>query len=292
MKTPLQRSTDPLDVERLIGERYASLPENQKKVADYLLHHLREAAFLSVVDIERGCGASKATVVRFAQRLGFSGFLELRARLIEGVQSQLTVAERFPLVARADRGETLTAVARQDVENINATINGLDRAVFAAVVERLLGAAHVYTVGVGISSLMAKILAYSLNQVAIPATPFDPEYRTFVEQLAFVQPADVLVGISFPPYSRDTVDILRRAEERKIAVIAVTDRITSPLARAATAVLPIRSQNMLFTNSFSALSVLINALATELALRNKTRAIRLLKEIERQLEETGHYYTP
>jgi DNA-binding MurR/RpiR family transcriptional regulator len=53
--------------------------------------------------------------------------------------------------------------------------------------------------------------------------------------------------------------------------------------------LPIRSQNMLFTNSFSAISVVINALATEVAVRNRSKAVRMLKEIERQLHESGHY---
>jgi DNA-binding MurR/RpiR family transcriptional regulator len=47
---------------------------------------------------------------------------------------------------------------------------------------------------------------------------------------------------------------------------------------------------MLFTNSFSAISVIINALATEVALRNRVKAMKNLKESEKQLQETGYYY--
>ena len=66
------------DLKALIREKYPGLPENQRKVADFLLQHLEEAPFLSVVEIEERSGASKATVVRLAQHLGYSGFLEMR----------------------------------------------------------------------------------------------------------------------------------------------------------------------------------------------------------------------
>jgi DNA-binding MurR/RpiR family transcriptional regulator len=46
---------------------------------------------------------------------------------------------------------------------------------------------------------------------------------------------------------------------------------------------------MLFTNSFSAMTVLINALTTEVALRNRVKATKNLKESERLLQENGYY---
>jgi hypothetical protein len=46
---------------------------------------------------------------------------------------------------------------------------------------------------------------------------------------------------------------------------------------------------MLFTNSFSAISVVINALVTEVALRNRVKALRLQREVERLLKDTGHF---
>ena len=121
------------DLEALIQRKYPELPENQRKVADFLVQHIREAPFLSVMEIEDRSGASKATVVRLAQSLGFSGFLEMRGKLIKRVQSQMRITEMFPLLPRTSREETLTAVADQDVRNINETINQLDRKVFGTL---------------------------------------------------------------------------------------------------------------------------------------------------------------
>ena len=282
-----QRGID--DLKRLIQEAYPSLSGNQRKVADYLLQHPREVPFLSIVELERKSGASKATIVRLAQRLGFSGFLELRSNLLDGVQSLLQTSEEFPLLARGEGGDTLSVVAHQDVKNINQTMAHIDRKTFREVARLVLGASHVYTVGLGISSLMSQILAYSLNQVAVKATAFVHDYETFFEQLPFVSSSDLLVVFSFPPYSKDTIDVAREAAYRKVPIIAITDRITSPLGVYAVQVLPIRSQNLLFTNSFSAISVIINALATEVAVRNKTRAVKLQQETDRMLNEAGHF---
>jgi DNA-binding MurR/RpiR family transcriptional regulator len=282
---------DPLDLQALIRLRYRELPANQRKIADYLLHHLLEAPFNSVVDLEQKTGASRSTVVRFARSLGFSGFLEMRSRLLESVQCQMQLSESYPFPDVGDGRDTLTLVAQQDVTNINETIKQLEKPTFGEIAEMFVKSSRVYTAGLGISSLMAQILAYLLNQVAIRATAFVHDYETFMEQLAFVTPDDVLVAFSFPPYSRETIDLVKAAAERSIPVIAVTDRLTSPVSFYATKVLAIRSQNMLFTNSFSAISVVMNALATEVAVRNKEKALKMTREVDGLLRATGHYAT-
>lgn len=278
------------DLKALIREKYPGLPENQRKVADFLLQHLEEAPFLSVVEIEERSGASKATVVRLAQHLGYSGFLEMREDLVKDLQSRMMITEMFPLLPKSGRGETLTAVAHQDVENINQTINQLDPKVFTDVAQMILEASQVFAVGLGISSLMSRILAYSLNQVAIRCTPCVHDYESFMEQIHMIGQGDLLIAFSFPPYSRETIEFVKAVAEKKRAVVAITDRVTSPIGFYASRILPIASQNMLFTNSFSAMTVLINALTTEVALRNRVKATKNLKESERLLQENGYYY--
>jgi len=277
------------DLTEFILSKYPSLTENQRKVADFLLHHVREAPFLSILEIEKRTGTSKATIVRLAQSLGFSGFLELRATLLERVQSSLQLEDRFPLLEGTGRNEALNIVARQDVKNINQTINHIDRRTFGDVAAMILKAKHVYTLGLGISSLMSQVLAYSLNQVGVRATAFVHDYETFIEQLEFVSASDLVCAFSFPPYSKETIDVATNAHRRRIPLIAITDKLTSPVTFYSKKVIAIRSQNILFTNSFSAISVVINALATEVAIRNKKKAMRVSKEIDRLLAETGYY---
>jgi DNA-binding MurR/RpiR family transcriptional regulator len=277
------------DLEALIKRKYPELPENQKKVADFFLANVREVPFLSVTEIEHRAGTSKATVVRLAQSLGFTGFLELRRKLRTGLQLEMGMSDVYPFPTGITLTETLDAVAQQDLKNIQQTVQQLDRKVFHAVADAVVHAGHVYTLGLGISSLMAQVLAYSLNQVAVSATAFVHEYETFLDQVPFLKQDDLLIAFSFPPYSRETVDAVKAAANRKVRVVGITDRVTSPVSYRASFVLPIRSTNMIFTNSISAISVVINALVTEVALKNRSRALRLQKEIGRLHREAGHF---
>jgi DNA-binding MurR/RpiR family transcriptional regulator len=277
------------ELTRSVRDRYPMLPENQKKVADFFLANAREVPFLSVTEIEHRAGTSKATVVRLAQSLGFTGFLELRRKLRVGIQWEMGISDIYPFPRGIPITETLDAVAQQDLKNIQQTVQQLDRKAFHAVADAVVHAGHVYTLGLGISSLMAQILAYSLNQVAVPATAFVHEYETFLDQVPFLKRNDLLIAFSFPPYSRETVDAAKAAANRKVRVVGITDRVTSPVGYRASYVLPIRSTNMIFTNSISAISVVINALVTEIALKNRSRALRLQKEIGRLHREAGHF---
>ncbi len=289
MSAPRSGNPGIAELKRVIRNRYPGLPGNQRKVADFFLQHAQEIPFLSVVEIERRSGASKATVVRLAQSLGYSGFLKLRAALREGAQTALQESGVFPIPPRRGARATLRSVAEQDIQNIAQTIDNLDEAVFADIGRRLVRASTVYTLGLGISALMARVMAYSLNQVAVRAVPFEHDHETFFEQLPFLNSHDVVIAFSFPPYSRETVDAVRIAADRSVPVIGITDRETSPISFACTHVLPIRSTNMLFTNSISAISVVINALVTEVALHNRSRALRMQRDVDRVLRRTGHF---
>ena len=96
----------------------------------------------------------------------------------------------------------------------------------------------------------------------------------------FLNPKDLLIVFSFPPYSKETIDAAEYAHKRKIDVIAITNKHASPATFFTKANLIVRSENMLYTNSFAAISVLINAIATACAIKDKQRAKKILKESE------------
>ncbi len=251
----------------LIAGHYSRLSANQKKVADFLLQNMREAAFLSVTEIGARCGASKATVVRFAQELGFNGFMDLRDRMAEAVNSEYAVFSQVPPGGLGSGFDSLFQVARLDVENINETFSQLDRTVFLAVVESVQSAGLVYSAGLGISYLLAEILAYTLVQVGLKAVSLRQGYQTFPDQIPLMSERDVLLVFSFPPYSEETLTLAARAKSAGIPVIAVTNSLTAPVAASASLVLPVRSENLIYCNSIASSLVVINALATEIAIR-------------------------
>ena len=279
-------------IKEKIKGKYDTLPRNQKKVADYFIDNFDRIPFLNVQEIARSTGTSVASVVRFAQSVGFEGFSKLRDAIAESFQNQINNKIIFPLFEKHKADEDLlTEVANVDIANINNTLNLIERKTFDDIIKRILDAERVFTAGLGISYLLSEILAYQLSQVGIDSTVFKHTHTLFHEQILFMNKKDLLIVFSFPPYSKETIDAAQFAKEKNIDVIAVTNKYASPVTFCTKANLIVKSENMLFTNSFAAISVLINAIATACALKKKSRAKKILKETEEIMESQKQIYT-
>lgn len=273
-----------------ILEAYQRLPSNQQRVADFILKQPHDLAFLTTDSLSRALKISKATIVRFAQSLGYQGFTELQNEVLDAVQSTIRAPDRYMIdLGKLKGDETLMLVAQHEVRNIDRTVHYIDRSTFAGAVEVLLSARRVYTMGIGVSSLLAEVLSYELNQVGIESQALESGKLRFVEHLALARRGDVLVGFSFPPYSRETIDAARYARQRGLSVVTITDKLTSPITFHANHVLAVQTENMLHTNSISAISVVINALVTDVALKNKPAASKMFKDSTQILKQTEEY---
>lgn len=269
------------EIKDKIQQKFHKLPKNHRVIADFIVDNFDRIPFLSVHEISENTGASVASVVRFSQRIGFTGYSELRDAISDSLQSHLNKQDIFPLVKQTKNDEDLiTKVANTDIKNINETLSELDREVFTNAVDSFVNAKRVFTAGLGISYLLAEILAYQLTQVGIDSAVLKHTCSVFEEQILYMNKDDVLVTFSFPPYSKETIDAAKAAHKKGIKVISITYKPTSPVTFYSDEVLIVKSENILFTNSFAAISVMINALATACAVKNKSKAKKILSESE------------
>ena len=103
-------------------------------------------------------------------------------------------------------------------------------------------------------------------------------------------PKDLLIVFSFPPYSRQTVEAAEQAKKQGSLVISFTDRQTAPVIEYSEHFLIAKTDNILFTNSLGAISVLMNAIVTELALTEESKTLEGLQKTERYLNDPRYYY--
>lgn len=64
-------------LERL-DSHYAQLTNTERKIHDYLIQNRSEALRVNIEELARLCGVSRSAVLRFAQKLGYSGFTEFK----------------------------------------------------------------------------------------------------------------------------------------------------------------------------------------------------------------------
>lgn len=279
------RKNDSILIKKIIN-KYQNLSKKEKKVADFIIQNQKTVFALSGRDLSKNTKVSEATIVRFSQHLGFRGFLELKTQLITEAKEKMIPEDRFKLMTRGkDHISNVIRVARQDVENINRTIDQLDPVQFRKFVELIRNAKQVYTIGLGISSLMARIGAYLFNQAGVKAYACRKDEHSFIERLINLNESELVMALSFPPYSKETVDALKFCYQRNIACLCITDKPTAPIVSWSHAHVIVNSKNLFFTNSIAAISTILNALSTELALYNKDKAADNSKLILKILED-------
>mgnify|MGYP002640693497 CR=1 FL=1 len=261
-------------VKERIRSLHKDLTPNQKGLAEFILDHIEEIPFWSIHTFAKEAKTSTASIVRIAQRMGYSGYPNMRDDIAELLKTDLN--RQYVSSVETLEGDVLSMVANQDVQDINDTLNQLNRTDFQTAVDYILSANRVHTAGLGISNLMAKILAYQLNQVGISASALGSGTMSFLEQLAFFDSGDLLITFSYPPYSEETLNLAKLSREKGLKVLAITNKPAAPVSFHADLSLPVKSENVLFTNAFAAISVIINALATECARRDKAKAQSML----------------
>jgi len=269
------------DLKMFILDRRELLTRQQQKLATFVLENMREIPFLAVPVLARRAEVSEATVVRFSQRLGYDGFIGLKNAFVEHLHDRKQNFDPPPT------GEsTLEMVVGQEIANVHKCLEGNDLATFDAAATLIAGSEMVFCFGAGASSIVADYCAYLFNQVGMRAAPISPRYSTPLELLVTLKKGDHLCCFSFPPYSEVTISLLKAANSRNITSTAFCDRISAPISKWGDHALVAPSEGCMFTNSYTALMALVNALATEVGKKNGIRILEAVDQINESLNDS------
>ena len=263
-----------------IRQQMDGFSKGQKRIAEYILSDYDKAAFMTAAKLGKTAQVSESTVVRFASELGYSGYPAMQKALQELIRGRLTSVQRIR-ASEIEEGDLLSRAMHRDVETINATIESIDRAAFANVVEKLLAAEHVYIVGVRSSAFLAGYLNFYLrllmdNVILVKHSAAGEIY----EQMVHIGPKDVLIAISFPRYSNMVIHAVDMACERGADVIAITDNGMSPLMPYATEALFVQCEALSYVDSLAAPLSFLNALVLAVGYRRRQEVDETFSQLE------------
>ena len=274
---------------RVMEENMDTFSKGQKRIARYILDHRDKAAFMTASRLGERVEVSESTVVRFASELGFSGYPEMQRALQELLRSQLTAAQRFQDADGRFSGQDLLGnVVLSDMEKLRQMSARASRADFARVTERIMDARHVYILGVRSSWFVAGYLHFYLHLLMDRVTLVRSSAAgEMLEQLFRIGPGDVMIAISFPRYSQETVNTVKFARDRGASIIAVTDNELSPVYRLSDAALFAPCEMISFVDSMVAPLSLMNALLVSLAHRMGADVSATFSRLEEIWNEYG-----
>lgn len=281
----------PKDILQLIQSNMASFSKGQKRIAAFIQESYDKAAFMTASKLGKTVNVSESTVVRFAAELGYDGYPAMQKALQEMIRSKLTSIQRIEVTNdRIGDQDVLSMVMQSDIEKIRMTMEEIDRDDFSGAVDAIVQAKRIYILGVRSSVALTSFLGFYFNLIFDNVVQVHSNSASeMFEQLIRVEEGDVVIGASFPRYSRRTVQALRFAQDRKATVIAITDSAASPLAASATHTLLAKSDMASFVDSLVAPLSMINALIVAVSRKKKEDLSRTFETLEKIWDEYEVY---
>ena len=265
--------------------------KGQKRIANYILESFDKAAFMTASKLGKTAQVSESTVVRFAAELGYRGYPEMQNALQEMVRNRLTSVQRIESAnVRLEDQDVASMVLQSDIHTLRMTNEALDRSELSRCVDAIASARNVYILGVRSSAAIASYLNFYLRTMLDNVRLVTPAPTSeLMEQLLHVGPEDVLIGISLPRYSQNTVKAMHFAGEAGCRCIAITDNLQAPLARVSNHVLIAKSEMVSIVDSLVAPMSVANTLVVALSRKLGKEFSQTMAELERLWAEYDVY---
>lgn len=272
-----------IDIISCITDRFVELTATEKRIAQFILDDVQFASTLPIAEMAHLTGTSQASVTRFARAIGCKDVRELKVKLAQS----LAVGQRFILDVPDLDG--VQGIYETIINVLDINRRALNPDSLKKVVGWLSNARQILAIGMGGgSTICAQEVQYRLFRLGLPVVSQSDGLLVRM-MCSAVAPNDVVLALSLGGYTPEIIESVAIARQYGAKVIAITTQ-DSPLATNADIVLPliVRENDYIFKPSTSryAMLAMIDVLATELAMANKTQAKDRLRRIKLALD--GH----
>lgn len=218
-----------------------SLLPAEQSVAGVFLAHSDQIVELSSQQVAELAGASRATVVRTCQSLGFSGYQQLRVLLARDAGYGRPRARPAAVGPAGMVADTFAQVASA----VNSMTALLEPAAVESAVRAIAAARRVLVVGNGLSAALALDTASRLGAIGRPAeAPIDVIGQQIAARL--LGPEDVLLIISGSGANSSTLRVAQAGLDGGAQLLVVTAFARSPLAAMSRTVLVVGMPELTF----------------------------------------------
>ena len=275
-----------------LRERFSALSPSLQQVARYVLDHPNDVVTQSMRTVGQHADVPPTTLVRFAQTFEFAGWTEFKQALTADMGLASDGGRQYgdkarSLMGRADHQLSAEMFAAQR-SNLDVTEqhSGPHLAAAAKLLEKSKNV-HVMGMRACFPVAFSFVYVYRLFRQSVHLVEGMGGVREMQQRA--ISKGDVLVAVSFAPYSQETVHAVELARARGCRVLALTDSLASPLSLAADESLLFAVNSPSFFPSVTAAQALSESLLEVLVSRAGQEAVNRIEQAEGELHDSGVY---
>ncbi|MBI1298085.1 SIS domain-containing protein [bacterium] len=220
-----------------IREYYEHLSPSYSRVADFVLSHYYEVAFMTAAQLAEAVNVDTTTVVRFSQRLGYNGYPELLQDIREQVKGEIYAVYEPQTLPQSDPATIFRMQVEQDDNNLRQILVQNPPEHLQAITALCQDAERIFFVAEGYANTVAEMVATQLRhqEIRAEAVAEDPVRRAAT--LAMLDNRDLVVGISTSEYGESVARALNFAQSQGCRTLGIVGSLDSPVNRAVESIL-------------------------------------------------------
>ncbi len=278
-----------------IQDAYDSLSPRFQRLAQYILENTLDVGFMTATELGSRVSVDPATVVRFAQELGYTGYRELSREIKHYVSEQVALRHRKGLLKHQDFEEKAALILDDMSDRLLDMKADIGLLITAARI--LLDAHHIYVTGTPEAYGLVVMWCTYLKMIGLPLHCIEANPVQAALMLRDATAGDVIVGIALGLNpGTELSQVLSAAKEKDIMTIAITTSASLKPARAAALNLVTNARTPLNYPSFDTLAALLSSLWQIIILcdekrftDNVTMAMASLDLIMQNSQDSGTY---
>lgn len=214
---------------------YNNLKTAEKKAADFILENPEIIADRTIVEAAALAGCSEATLVRVARKLGYSGYVMLKASILQDEESEpnLLYGEIKPNDEPVD---VANKIFQTFVQSLLDTLGLLNSTTYLQALDRIQHAKQILFVGAGDAYAVAFTGYLKFSRIGYHAScPQDFDIQLM--EASKLGPDDLFIVISHTGQTQSLYEVEKYVKRRGVPVLAITNYPMSPIAKTADLVL-------------------------------------------------------
>jgi DNA-binding MurR/RpiR family transcriptional regulator len=213
-----------------IRELYQELTSTEQKIADYIMEQDVNVSILSAAELAALVKTSPPSIVRFAKKLGYAGYQEMKIGLAKDAVRQDTQQDKVyeAVTIHDSTKDVIYKIGKENMNAIEETISILDEETMTKAISAMIQAHNINIFGVGASGLVGLDLQYKLMRINKRASMY-MDSHTQLSSAIHLGKGDVAVGISHSGKTLETYKSMEAAKKRGATTISITKYGKSPL---------------------------------------------------------------
>lgn len=200
-------------------DNYEEMTASERKVLNYIVENMDVIPYMKINDLAETTYVSKTVIINLAQKLGYSGYKELKYYINQSVKDKVLHQKNSDLSYR----EILD-------QSINKTFSIVSEEMLQNCAKKIQASENVFIMARGTSKAVGYYLEHLLLSIGIQCI-FIKDYNLSELFTNFVAKNDMVIFISMSGNTKKIIDTAKKVHFKEAKIISITSFQTNELTK-------------------------------------------------------------